>query len=72
MTKKVGGAVVRNRIKRQLREITRELLPVLGKPGNDYVFIARHTAVKAHYAQLYKDARFALSRLHKHPKPASK
>jgi ribonuclease P protein component len=35
-----GGAVVRNRIKRQLREVWRALLPRVAG-GNDYVLIAR-------------------------------
>jgi ribonuclease P protein component len=35
-----GGAVVRNRIKRQLREVWRALLPRVAA-GNDYVLIAR-------------------------------
>ena len=38
--KATGGAVVRNRIKRQLREAWRALLPDV-PPGNDYVLIAR-------------------------------
>lgn len=40
-TKKIGNAVIRNRAKRRLREIARELLPELGLLGYDYVFIAR-------------------------------
>ena len=38
--RKIGGAVVRNRIKRRLREAWRELLPQV-EPGRDYVVIAR-------------------------------
>jgi ribonuclease P protein component len=38
--KSVGNAVVRNRVKRQLRETWRELVP-LAKPGHDYVLVAR-------------------------------
>jgi len=38
--KAVGGAVVRNRVKRQLRETWHELGPRV-KPGNDYVLVAR-------------------------------
>ena len=37
---KVGGSVVRNRARRRLREAARLLLPRLGLPGVDYVFIA--------------------------------
>ena len=38
--KSVGGAVVRNRVKRQLRETWRELAERV-KPGHDYVLVAR-------------------------------
>ncbi|MBA2359458.1 MAG: ribonuclease P protein component [Actinobacteria bacterium] len=38
--KKIGGAVVRNRIKRRLREAWRELLPEV-PPGADYVLLVR-------------------------------
>jgi ribonuclease P protein component len=38
--KKVGGAVVRNRVKRGLREACRHVLSVL-RPGMDLVFVAR-------------------------------
>lgn len=40
VTTKCGNAVVRNRIKRRLRALAAELLPEMGKPGTDYVFIA--------------------------------
>ncbi|MBS0331830.1 MAG: ribonuclease P protein component, partial [Proteobacteria bacterium] len=40
-TKRIGGSVERNRAKRRLREAARLLLPELGSPGFDYVFIAR-------------------------------
>ena len=38
--KAVGGAVVRNRVKRQLRETWREL-SARARPGHDYVLVAR-------------------------------
>jgi ribonuclease P protein component len=43
-TKRIGGAVERNRAKRRLRECARLLLPALASPGFDYVFIARLAA----------------------------
>ncbi len=49
--KKLGGAVVRNRAKRLLREISRRLLP--GVPnGYDFVVVARRKAAGAGYADL--------------------
>ena len=49
VSKRVGKAVQRNRVKRLLREILRQT-PV--KPGWDIVFIARPEAAKASYAEL--------------------
>ncbi len=49
MSKRVGKAVVRNRVKRRLRECIR-LTPC--KPGWDVVFIARSAASEADYHQL--------------------
>ncbi len=47
--KRVGKAVVRNKVKRRLREIVR-LTPI--HPGWDIVLIARQAAVAAGYADL--------------------
>ena len=48
-SKKVGGAVVRNRVKRRLREIAR-WLPV--KPGWDIVLVARPAMAEAEYRDI--------------------
>ena len=48
-SKRVGGAVVRNKVKRLLREIMRQM-PL--KSGWDIVFIARPAAAAVHYADL--------------------
>ena len=57
--RRVGKAVVRNRIKRLLREILRQT-PL--QPGWDIIFIARSPAAKANYASLGMSARGLLSR----------
>jgi ribonuclease P protein component len=62
-TKRVGGAVVRNRAKRRMREAARRLLPDHGEPGFDYVFIARGGLVTRPWDRLLDDMKSALIRL---------
>ncbi|KDA03515.1 MAG: ribonuclease P protein component [Hyphomonas oceanitis] len=59
-TKKVGNSVVRNRAKRRLREAARLLLPRFGKPGTDYVFIARDATADIGWTRLLDDMESAL------------
>jgi ribonuclease P protein component len=54
---------VRNRAKRRLREAARLLLPEHGRPGHDYVFIARQGAADRPWARLLDDVKSALIRL---------
>ena len=62
-TKRIGGSVVRNRAKRRLREAARLLLPQVGRPGTDYVFIARGGTTTRPWARLLDDVKSALIRL---------
>jgi ribonuclease P protein component len=62
-TRKVGNAVIRNRCKRRLREAARLLLPAFGRPGFDYVFIARQGTADRPWARLLDDVKSALIRL---------
>jgi ribonuclease P protein component len=51
VTKRLGKAVERNRVKRLIREAIRSLLPVTA-PGRDLVFVARGAAAEARYVQV--------------------
>lgn len=62
-TKRIGGAVERNRAKRRLREAARLLLPGLASPGFDYVFIARGGVTTRPWPRLLDDVKSALLRL---------
>lgn len=59
-TKKVGNAVIRNRAKRRLREAARQLLPLHGQVGTDYVFIARMDTATIGWQRLLDDMESAL------------
>ena len=61
-SRKVGGAVVRNRARRRLRALARELLSGHAEPGNDYVLIARGQTALRPFALLRADLIEALSR----------
>ena len=64
-SKKVGGAVQRNRAKRRLREVVRLDLPCHGRPGWDYVLIGRRDSTAAlPFEALRNDFTRALARLH--------
>jgi len=62
-TKRIGGAVERNRAKRRLREAARLLLPQLASPGFDYVFVARGGVTTRPWPRLLDDVKSALIRL---------
>ena len=59
-TKKIGNAVIRNRAKRRLREAAHQLLPLHGRPGTDYVFIARIETATIGWQRLLDDMESAL------------
>src|ERR1700741_3006704 len=62
-TKRIGGAVQRNRAKRRMREAARLLLPEFARPGFDYVFIARGGVTTRPWERLLDDVKSALIRL---------
>ena len=64
-SKKIGNAVARNRAKRRLRAAARELLPLLGRSGHDYVLVARGTTVARPFQALLADITSALKSAHR-------
>jgi ribonuclease P protein component len=63
-TKSLGGAVVRNRARRRLKEAVRLTAPALAAEGYDYVLIARGGTVQRPFTELIKDLERALANVH--------
>ena len=63
VTKKIGNAVVRNRMKRRLRALARELLPTAGVPGADHILIGRQGGVERDFALLRTELGKALAKV---------
>ena len=72
-SKKIGNAVARNRAKRRLRALAREILPARSRPGWDYVLVGRPEATIARdFAELRGDLEQALARVHEARAAASR
>jgi len=65
VTKKIGGAVVRNRMKRRFRALAREVVPANGFPGADHVMIGRSGGVERDFGLLRSELSNALEALRK-------
>jgi ribonuclease P protein component len=55
VTKKIGGSVVRSRLKRRLREIVRLELTACGSPGADHVLIGRTAGLERDFTAMRAD-----------------
>ena len=62
VTRKIGNAVTRNRMKRRLRALARELLPTAGRPGADHVLIGRPDGLERDFSLLRDELRKALAK----------
>lgn len=63
VSKKVGNAVIRNRMKRRFRALAREVLPEAGLPGADHVLIGRNSGIERDYADLKTELAKALAKV---------
>ena len=54
-TKKIGNAIKRNKAKRRIRSLVKDLLPIYGKNGYDYVFIAKETLINEKWEDLIEE-----------------
>jgi ribonuclease P protein component len=63
VTKKIGNAVVRNRMKRRLRALARELLPTRGIRGADHVLIGRQGGIERDFGLLRTELAKALAKI---------
>jgi ribonuclease P protein component len=64
VSKKVGNAVERNRVRRRLRDIVRLTGFKRMQTGHDYVLIGRRAALKVPFARIAEDFEGALQRMH--------
>ena len=65
VTKKIGGAVIRNRMKRRFRALAREIVPTRGFAGADHVMIGRDKGIERDFNLLKSELVGALDRLRK-------
>jgi ribonuclease P protein component len=67
VTRKLGGAVERNRIRRRLKEAVRLALPGRMRAGRDYVFIGRPEAKLRPFGLVMQDLVDAVGRVETSP-----
>ncbi len=63
VTKKIGNAVVRNRMKRRFRALVRDTFPGFAIPGADHVLIGRSSGIERDFATLAAELKRALAKL---------
>jgi len=71
VSRKVGGAVVRNRARRRLRAAVEKVMPTHAAPGRDYVVIGRGRTNMRPFSDLVGDLETALRKLNAWQEAAS-
>ena len=69
VTKKIGTATERNRIRRRLREVVKQADAQSMRPHCDYVLVGRKAALTRGFTVMLDDLRTALRRLDRPPRP---
>jgi ribonuclease P protein component len=64
VSRKVGNAVERNRVRRRLREIVRRTESLGMRPGHDYVVVGRRAALGLPFDRMLEEFDRALRRVH--------
>ncbi len=64
VTRKVGNAVIRNRVKRRLKEAARQMIVSKGNAGFDYVLIGRRGTLTRAFSGILEDLSLALDKVH--------
>jgi ribonuclease P protein component len=65
VTKKIGGAVIRNRMKRRFRALARDIVSAKGFAGADHVMIGRAKGIERDFAAMRTELANALDGLRK-------
>ena len=64
-TKKIGKAHIRNRTRRRMRAVVRDVFPQLALPNVEYVLIGRYNTATCPYKMLKSDLKWALKKTNK-------
>ena len=64
VTKKIGNAVERNRIKRRMRAVVHLIMPIYARQAHDYVLIGKRAALNTEFKTMVAELSSSLNRVH--------